>query len=334
MLRSVFTAGAVAISFGSAASAATVDPVAMLKSFSVIALGNHTLSSDTPSPLYVGGDFKTNGNHSINVNNNLPDGVVGDATGALIVGGSVLAGSAANVKGNVALAGDQGVTQPNPPQLRYFLGNGSEFNLLNNGTTVSDNIDVPASDVAAAFQALAASWASLDGTGGESFGGDSNNPLLKVGAAGADGFAVINLDAADAAYLFGGNTQIQFTGSPVTTIINVAGTSFNNAGKNLNDFAGASNVIFNFYEATDIAINSTFGASIFAPFADIAANSGGANAFMVGYNIDQRYEIRSPFTGNVPGLPDDPSPVPLPAAGWLLIAGLGGLAALGRRHSA
>lgn len=36
----------------------------------------------------------------------------------------------------------------------------------------------------------------------------------------------------------------------------------------------------------------------------------------------------------VPGGPTNPSPVPLPAAGWMLIAGLGGLAAMGRRRKA
>jgi hypothetical protein len=34
----------------------------------------------------------------------------------------------------------------------------------------------------------------------------------------------------------------------------------------------------------------------------------------------------------VPVDPDDPAPVPLPAAGWLMLAGLGGLGALARRR--
>lgn len=285
----------------------------------------------------MGGTFTSNGNHSINVNNNLPNGSVDGASGALIVGGDV-AGAQSNVKGNVALAGNHIVTQPNPAQRRYLLdGGSSEFNLLNDGTTLTDVVDVPVADVAAAFVSMSTFWSGLSATGGTAYTGDTNNPVLTVGPAGLNGYAVVNLDAAEASFLLGGNPQIRFSGNtPITTIINVAGTSFDNARKNINGFTGANNVIFNFYEATNIAINSTFGASIFAPLADIAANAGGANAFMVGNNIVQKYEIRTPFTGSIP-TPDPappPSPVPLPAAGWLLIGGLTGLVSVARRRRA
>ena len=255
----------------------------------------------------------------------MPDGTVGDATGALIVGGTFSGTS--NVKGNVALGGNQGVRQPTT-QLRFFLDNGSEFN-LNKPGTVTDGHRIPSADVRSAFEDLSTGWAALSEVGSYALD-TAGNPKLTIGA-GDGAFAVIDFDEAEFTTFLGGDPSITFAGSPVTTIINVAGSSID-LTRNLNKFTGGNNVIFNFHEATEVDVAATFEASIFAPFAHIKALEGGADAFMVGSSIYQEIEIRTPFDGTVPT--PDPGVVPLPAAGWLLVAGVAGLGAIGRRRAA
>lgn len=312
------------------ASAATIDAVDILRSFSVVALGNYTLSSDQPAPAFVGGNFKSNGN-SINVNGGFSDGIVGTVSGGLIVGGSILPSGTSNVRGNVVIGAGQTVTQPTPPQRRFTV-DGSTFELLKEGTTVTSGASVPVADVATAFRTLSTNLAQTGNTAAITFAGDSNNPRLTFSNA-IDGIAVVNLTQEELSRIVGRNRNAQFDlGGNNTVVLNVAGTSFATNGGNLNLNGGNSNVIFNFFEATNIALNNTFGASILAPLADVSANSGGSNIFLVGNNVTQKIEIRSPFTGNLPSftpaVDPAPSPVPLPAAAFLLLASLGGLGAL------
>lgn len=319
------------VSLAMPASAATVDAVDILRSFSVVALGDYTLRSDQPAPAFVGGDFTSVGSHSINVNGNFPNGTVGGVSGGLIVGGSVLPGGNNNVRGDVVIGSNQTVTQPNPNQRRFNVG-GKTFETLNQGTTVTSGAAVPVAEVATAFQTLSTNLSQTANTSAITFAGDSNNPRLTFANA-IDGIAIINLTQAELAQFVGRNRNAQFNlGTNNTVVLNVAGTTFATNGGNLNLNGGNSNVIFNFFEATSITLNNTFGASILAPLADVFANSGGSNVFLVGNNVTQRIEIRSPFTGNLPSfapaVDQIPSPVPLPAAAFLLLAGLGGLGAL------
>jgi choice-of-anchor A domain-containing protein len=268
--------------------------------------------------VYVGGDL----NALQDVSGGVSNASVGDATGTLIVGGNVAAdvtkGGAGKAGGDIAVGGT----------------NLAGSNLLADGGTVRTGVDVPVAEVATAIKGLSTYWAGLADTTAYSIGGDSNNPVLSLGAPSSDGYAVISMAGPDLLSMLNQNANLGFGfdgGTPYTTIINVPGSSFNFAGK-INEFSGGNNVLFNFHQATSISINSPFAASIFAPLANINAGSGGAgaNAIMVGNDIVQRYEIRVPFSGTVP-TPPDTAAVPLPAAGWLLAGGLAGLAALRRR---
>src|SRR5690625_4653450 len=305
-------AAVAAMSIGGSAAAAVIDAEDMLRSFTVIALGDYELHSHTPGSVYVGGDFKA----SQSISGGISNATIGEANGTLIVGGNITGGGSTTINGNVAVGG--------------IVTDGSRVNV--NDGTVTEGANVPVGDVATALRDLSGRLAQLPETGATT-SGDHNNPRLNLGAVGADGVAVINFGTDDLDWFFGGNPGISFMDGPLTTIINIAGDSFHlRDGSNFNDFTGSNNVIFNFYEALEIVLDSGFGASILAPNADIWVNKGGTNSFLVGNNVVQRAEIRKPFDGNLP--PPSVSTVPLPAAGWMLIAGLGALVAAGRRRAA
>lgn len=310
-MRTLIAATA-AMAFCGAANAATIDAVDMLKSFTVIALGDYEVTSHAPASIFVGGDASSNG---ISINSAVENAPLDGENASLYVGGDITGGSF-TVNGNVRVGG---AVLP-----------GAQVNL--NGGALTQGADIPVAEVAAAMHGLSGRLSGMADAGNYTISGDSNNPRLNIGSAGADGFAVINISQADLDFFFGGNPGITFASTPITTVVNVAGDSFHLAsGKNFDGSPGSNNVIFNFFEATDIVLDSGFGASILAPWADVAANTGGANVFLVGNNVTQKIEIRSPFDGD---LPDPPSAVPLPATGWMLLAGLGALAALRRRRAA
>ncbi|HLS19212.1 MAG TPA: collagen-binding domain-containing protein, partial [Paracoccaceae bacterium] len=226
----ILLAALTAMSIGGSAAAATIDAEDMLKSFTVIALGNYELNSHTPGAVYVGGDFKAG--HSIN--GGVSNATVGDANGTLIVGGDIIGGGNTTINGNIAVGGS--------------IMPGTNVN-RNNGS-IAEGANVPVEDVSTAMRDLSDRLAHMPETGGETMTGDRNNPRLNVGPAGSDGVAVINFGTDDLDLFFGGNPGITFADGPITTIINIAGESFHlESGKNFNDFTGANNVIFNFYEA-------------------------------------------------------------------------------------
>ncbi|MEX2520223.1 MAG: collagen-binding domain-containing protein, partial [Paracoccaceae bacterium] len=185
---------------------------------------------------------------------------------------------------------------------------------------------VPVADVAAAMTGLAADLAALADTGGTANIADQNN-INFASVAGADGIAVFNVSGS---FLQSG-TFTGFTAAPgVTTIVNVSGSSIT-VGANLN--TTFSNVLFNFFEAETLNIDSAFNVSILAPLADLRLQGGGINGTVVSRNLFQSAEIRpGAFTGDLPGVPV--GAVPLPASGLLLLGAMGLLGFRARRRAA
>ena len=158
-----------------------------------------------------------------------------------------------------------------------------------------------------------------DTPGGTANISDRNN--ISFDAVGdANNIAVFNIsaDALSSGTFKGVNAE-----PDVTVIINVSGTS---ATVGVNGNETGSNVLFNFYEAVTLNIDTAFNYSILAPLANIRLQGGGINGTVVSNNLTQNAEIRPDnFSGTFAfEAPGAPSSVPAPPALWLMEGGLAG----------
>lgn len=301
------------------AQAATLDSLELLSGFNGIVLNDMTSTvSHVEGTLFVGGDLTASSGFYVN-NRGLADGTVDNVSGALIVGGNITNGLNDGGQGAIVVGGT--VTGP--------VSAGSNARLTT-GATIAVN------DVAASLTELSSALSMYSDTAGASV--DSSDPNLKSLTSGAGGageledIAIINLDAAATmAFLSGGNLANLTLDTDVTTILNLAGDNITLSGNFNQD---ESSVLFNFFEATNLQINATFGFSVLSPYADVVLGSGGMDGTLVANNLDQRVELRpygttGVFDGTLPA-PQVPA-VPLPAAVWMLLAALGGLGVMGRR---
>ena len=140
---------------------------------------------------------------------------------------------------------------------------------------------------------------------------------------------VFNVDAS----FFEGDAPT-FSNRDITTVVNVSGANFT-----IKDFEFSDeyeNVVFNFYQALTLDVDSTFGASILAPFAD-TENTSEINGSLVTNNYVNSGLISPPvFEGDLtPWEPEPPTSVPVPASAWLFFSALVAMVILrrGQVHS-
>ena len=141
--------------------------------------------------------------------------------------------------------------------------------------------------------------------------------------AGADGIAVFSVNALN---VFNNNLiqQIELNINGASQIgINVAGTSVNfNNGNMVGSWTSAfarTNVIWNFFEATSIALDRNFNGAILAPLAHLT-NSTAIDGSVFVRSFNQTGEVHLPFYGGN-----------VPTPGTLALVGLAALAT-GRRR--
>lgn len=193
---------------------------------------------------------------------------------------------------------------------------------VNNGTLVegaTDTVEFDFQDLRAASAELAA----LDGAAPDL--SDNNNKVF----GGADILSVTLAELSSGGYSF------DFTDSAFL-IINVSGTTgrfgMNPLGNTRNE---APNVLWNFFEATDVSVNSVIAGHVLAPNATLSGFSGSSEGTVIADSIFlTNGELhQQAWTGTIPLAAQAPATVPLPAGLPLLLAGLGAMGILRARRT-
>ncbi|QOI99190.1 MAG: choice-of-anchor A family protein [Phycisphaeraceae bacterium] len=290
----VFAAAAAGSSFAQA-------DIALIKDWNLIVLGHWSNSSqDVEGNAFCGGNL-SGGSPTIGVRLNA----------AQWAGREVL-----------AVAGNTTVSNINLQAGNFVRGGSLVGNVNHNGggsTLVDGSLGARAAAYAASLTTFSASLASLTANSAVQTPLGQPGPVRYNAAPGQDGLAVFSVHAND---VFNNNLiqQIELnTNGASEIVINVAGSAVNFAfGNMVGEWTGAfarANVLWNFFEATSIALDRNFNGAILAPLAHLS-NTTAIDGSVFVASFDQRGEVHVPFYGGN---------VPAPASLTLLgIAALGG----------
>ncbi|TDU62461.1 choice-of-anchor A domain-containing protein [Prosthecobacter fusiformis] len=308
----LFSMVLIALFVGASASPAqTLD----FQNYNAIIFNNLNTTSDIEGRTFVGNDFT--GSNSANLGNHLPNGL---ATGdrSFVVGNNLVSGNPLNLqRGSLYIDGST---------------NGRIINFNGGGSVVVDHgIDAQLSAIkdysisqSMALQSLAADSIVTLPSGGQP------GPTKFMATAGADGVAVFHVNAAD---IFSNSLGQQFEliadAQTTSVVINVSGTSVNwTNGNMVGQFTSnywQGNVMWNFYEATTINLNSfNFNGAILAPEASITTR-GNIDGLVVANNLTTSAEVHLPDSNSATPYAFDgyTAPVPEPGGAIFLVAAAG-----------
>lgn len=322
------------LAFATAGHAASLSASELLSLFNGVTQGDMTSNQEVEGRLYVGGNLSGNslqvgfkdvapsaldelivvGNstiNTINAQNGSDVTIGGSAVGTLNLNGGSQGTRTARIGTTFSGTSNMGTT------------------LVNQAASDANFADrFPEIDFAA-LQDESEFFATLTGAAVNT--SDPNNKKI-IGAPDASGLSVFTTSLSD---LASGGYSIDTNGAD-TILINVSGVT-GTFGMNALGSTGtfAENVIWNFYQATSINVNSAIIGSVLAPLAKLSGFNGSTEGSVIAREINlSNGELHSrAFIGTLPteSVAPPPPAVPLPAALPLLLAGLGGLVALRRR---
>jgi len=223
--------------------------------YNVFVLNDFTAAnSDIQGGLAAGGNVNIS---SYSVGSNLSAGDISSFPSGytLVAGGSLTAGPGTLFFGN-AFGNTTSLTS-------FTLNDGS---LTTGGTS-------PVDFAAATTQvdSLSTTLAGMSSTAGDSCVLVATTVTC---SATADGLNVINV--ADPSIFDGNTINVTSSGSNVTLVINVPGTSDTFGGGGFTAFLNGTTLLFNYYQATNIQLGDTgYTTSLLAPLATVLADSGG-----------------------------------------------------------
>jgi choice-of-anchor A domain-containing protein len=318
----------------------------ILNQFNTVVLGSATSTSHTDGRTYIGGAL-SGGDYVQHVNQTPASDyagltVRGSTTGVKVNGlGTVVGGSLTNStvnSGSSVVKG--GAVNDSFNGLAYVEGGASgNFNGGKASTPTAlmqTNLDAASStDFGSALGALANSLKSLASTGSSvSFSG--NRAIFDAKVSG-DGVAVFDLSAIDDELFSKGEFVFNLNGAS-TVILN---TDIKNANISANFLGGSaqqygSNLLWNFYDAASLTINSQWGGSLLATGASLTNNQNIEGGVYVN-SLTQRGEIHlDQFSGTLPsaGAIRPPAFIPEPGSIALMLTGLAAITLLARRRRA
>ena len=192
---------------------------------------------------------------------------------------------------------------------------------VNNGALIQSATNLP--DISfAQYQMESTYLQSLGGTAANL--SDQNNKKFNTAS-------IMSVDLAD---LQSGGYSLDPAATPDGfVIINVSGTSGTFGANALGSKTVASNVLWNFFEATSIQVNAAIFGHVLAPFADMNGFTGSTEGTVIAAAVDlTNGELhQQEWLGIIPE--ETAPPVPLPAGLPLMLAGLGALGVARRLKS-
>lgn len=295
------------LSVCAAAMVASTAGAGIVNDWNLIVLNNLSGDGDDiEGTAFIGGNFVSSGSPVLA--KNLNAGAYAGVT-TVAVGGNFSAINVNMQAGNLRYGGT-------------FSGN---FNPNGGGNRAQDgSIPGMVAGYASQLTGLSTFYRGLTTNSSVTVPGGQPAPVIYTSGAPSGGVAVFNVAAASV-FNSGLIQQIELNaGNASAIVINVSGTSVNYSNGNMvggwqTNFA-RTKVIWNFWEATSIAVNRNFNGAILAPFATLTNSTAIDGSVFVGA-MNQNGEVHLPlFTGYVPA-----------PAGASLIAGAG-LLALRRRR--
>ena len=293
---------AIGLGLASQATAADLSLEQILHQYNAVTRGDLNSSQEIEGRAFVNGDL---------TGNNVNIGFVRPPAGTdalLVVNGRTTIGRISGQDGNVYLNDKNGVSTGVERQ-----GNGAFNVYVNGGYNGLDNFRVvhanqgdlsdrvPKID----FDGVSAYSKYLSGLSGAAYGGSSfkalNNAVQSEGSNwNASKVTVYNTSISA---LQSGNFVTDLgAGSGQSMIINVAGTS-GSFGLNANSgFGVAGQILWNFYEATDVNVNTKMVGSVLAPKAAMNGFSGSTegSVFARSINLNNGELHLQPFVGDLP----------------------------------
>ena len=315
----------VALLVGLYAQYSLAGPIETLSEYNLIVLNDLASTSEVEGKTLIGGDLSGTSNYGIRLQQNDPTN--GDA---LVIAGDLVSGSTVNANGqSVVIAGN------------------------NNGQVNASSVSSDASQYN--FDLIKSEFVNFSGYLSElavnsilttSTNGQPGPASFEVGSDIDTDVAVFNITSED---FFNNNSIQQYDvdlngQSPSAIVINVSGEVINDnnfngngVGNIVND-AFRENIIWNFFEATEIDLVKQLNGSLLAPFADLT-NATPIEGSVLVNNFDQNGEVHDAlFAGTInydgsTGAQDQVVDVPAPSSMIIFASALLGLG-LWRRKTA
>ncbi|ALU89065.1 hypothetical protein Hrubri_1872 [Herbaspirillum rubrisubalbicans M1] len=329
--------------FGVAHAATTsLTDAQTLQQFNLVVLGNATSYSHVDGRAWIGGSL-TGGDYVEHMGDTPASyyaglTVMGSASNVHVNGlGSYIGGSFTNSiinNGSSYVAGSVSNSNLNGPA--YVAGSSSGSN-FNGGRASTPTALMQTNQDAAGSTNFASTLGSVSNrlkqAAANSAVSVSGNRATFNAVANAKGVAVFNLDNATSAAVFSAG-EFSFAANGASTII--INSSVSSAVIDANFLGGQAqslgkSILWNFYNANSLTINSQFGGSILATHASLTNNQNIEGGVFVN-SLTQKGELHlQPFTGNLAAV----APVPEPDEYVLMLAGLAlvvGVATLRRRR--
>lgn len=306
------------------ASASTLEAGQILHQFNLVVFGDHTLRSQVHGRAFVGGDVSGSGSMTT-TNYLLPPSDYAAVSIAGNAGGNINTRNGATVE----IGGDNSATINNAASVRI---GGVNTGTINNSVvqTQVSGLNLSADPFRTTMTATSQSLSDLAATGSITTHGQG----VRFDAMPTEGRVVYNIAASD---LTGNELDVRLNGAD-TVVINVSGSNIT-LGHNFNtaEISGA-NILWNFFEATVLNLDNRFVGSVLAPEAAFS-NRNNVHGSVVVSSFDQHGQIHQQAWGGTLPTPqtppiNTPTPIPLPAAAWLLAGALGALFGLRRRQGA